>query len=312
MNIFDLHCDTITECCNNNYSLYKNNLHFSLEKTAGYDSYTQVFAVWILDEYRGVEARDYFNKVADYYYSELQKNKDIISVYGDNRKTPVKGILAVEGGSACGGTLEGLEEMYNRGVRLVTLTWNGNNEIAAGALSEGGFTDFGKAFVKKAEEYGIILDVSHLNKQSFWEFCEFATNPFIASHSNGDIVNNPYAEKRNLTEEQIKKIKSVKGLIGLNFYRTFIETQEAQGIEALARQIDYFLSLGCEDVIALGSDFDGCKIHDDLNRVDKLKNVYNVLHKKGFSEDLLNKIFYDNAQRFFEENINNKGQCSEH
>ena len=303
MRIFDLHCDTITECCKKDLSLYKNDLHFSLEKTSEYESYTQVFAVWILDEYRGVEARKYFNKVADYFYNEIEKNKSIISIYGDDKVTPVKGILAVEGASACGGTLEGLEEMYQRGVRLVTLTWNGTNEIAGGALTEGGFTDFGREFVKRAEEYGIILDVSHLNKESFWEFCEFATKPFIASHSNGDIVDNPYAQKRNLTQAQIQKIKSVNGIIGLNFYRTFIETEDAQGIDALARQIEYFLSLGCEDLMALGSDFDGCKIHEDLNRVDKLKNVYNTLHKKGFSIELLDKIFYGNAERFFKENI---------
>lgn len=303
MKVFDLHCDTITECYKNNLPLYKNDLHFSLENTKGYESYTQVFAVWILDEYRGDVARAYFNEVADYFYNEIEKNKDIISLYGDSGKTPVKAILSVEGGSACGGTLEGLNEMYDRGVRLATITWNGNNEIAGGALAEGGFTEFGREFVKKAEEYGIILDVSHLNRQSFWEFCEMATKPFIASHSNGDIVDNSYAHKRNLTEEQIKKIKSVNGIIGLNFYRTFIETEDSQGIDALAKQIEYFVSLGCEDLIALGSDYDGCRIHDDLNRVDKLSNVYKVLLQKGFSPELLEKVFYGNAERFFQKNF---------
>lgn len=301
MKVFDLHCDTISECCKNSLSLFKNNLHFSLDRVNGYESYTQVFAVWIPDDLRGNEAYKHFNKVTDYFYKELQENKDIISLYDNGEDTPVKAILSVEGGSACGGTIEGLKELHKRGVKIITLTWNSCNEIAGGAFSEGGFTEFGKEFVKVSEELGIILDVSHLNRESFFEFAEIATKPFIASHSNADIVSNPRGKKRNLTDEQIKIIKSVNGLIGLNYYWKFLENPGVYGIDALAEQIKYFLSLDCEDIIALGSDFDGCEIHDDLNRVDKLQNVYLKLLEKGFDKELLDKIFYKNAQRFFSE-----------
>ncbi len=303
MKVFDLHCDTITECCKNSVSLYDNNMHLSLKRMSKFQEYTQVFAVWIRDEMRGDVARQYFDKVADYFYKEIEANNKIVSLFGEESDTKVKAILSVEGGSACGGTLEGLTHLYNRGVKLITLTWNSPNEIASGAFSEGGFTSFGKDFVKLAEEYGIILDVSHLNRESFYDFIKISNNPFVASHSNADIVENPKGRKRNLTDEQIKLIKERNGIIGLNFCRNFLESDGLFGIDSFVRQLDYFLSLGCENIIALGSDYDGCSIHSDFIGAEKLFDVQNALLEKGYSKELLDKMFYGNAKRFFEENV---------
>lgn len=303
MKVFDLHCDTITECCKNCVSLYDNDMHLSLKRMEKFQKYIQIFAVWIRDEMRGEVARQYFDKVADYFYKQIEENKNVISDFGDESETKVKAILSVEGGSACGGTLDGLTHLYNRGVKLVTLTWNSPNEIASGAFSEGGFTSFGKDFVKLAEEYGIILDVSHLNRESFYDFIKISNKPFVASHSNADIVENPKGRKRNLTDEQIRLIKERNGIIGLNFCRNFLESDGFFGIDSFVRQIDYFLSLGCENNIALGSDYDGCSIHSDFAGVEKLFSVYNILAEQGYSRELLDKIFYENAHRFFSENL---------
>lgn len=299
MKIFDLHCDTAGECYNQGVSLFSNDLHLSIERAAQYDEYTQLFAVWIPDELRGNDAVEYFNNVADNFYKELERYKDYITVYGKGSKTPVKAILTVEGGSACGGTIEGLKSLYEKGVRVITLTWNSQNEIASGAFSEGGLSDFGKEFVRTAEELGIVLDVSHLNRQSFFEFAEFARKPFIASHSNADIVNNDYGRKRNLTKEQIDIIKNVKGIVGLNYYTEFIEDTKAYGVDALCRQIDYFCENGYEDIVALGSDYDGCRINEELRGVEKLAEVYQKLLDRGYTEELLNKLFWKNAEDFF-------------
>lgn len=303
MKIFDLHCDTAGECYNEGISLFSNDLHLSIERASQYDEYVQLFAVWIPDKLRGNDAVEYFNNVADNFYKETELHKDYISLYGEDRKTPVKAILTVEGGSACGGTIEGLKKLYKKGVRVITLTWNAQNEIASGAFAEGGLSEFGKEFVRCAEELGIVLDVSHLNKQSFFEFAEFATKPFIASHSNADIVNNDYGRKRNLTKEQLDIIKSVNGLVGLNYYTEFIEDSEAQGVDALCRQIDYFCEQGYEDMVALGSDFDGCRINEALSGVEKLGEVYNELLRRGYREALLQKIFWENADSFFKKLI---------
>lgn len=299
MKFFDLHCDTIGECYNKKTPLSKNNLHIDLERAKEIGEYTQVFAVWIPDELRGKSAVKYFDEVSDCFYKEIKENEDLISCYTDNKKTPVKAILSVEGGSACGGTIEGLYHLYEKGVSLITLTWNAQNEIGSGAFSEGGLTDFGKEFIKEAESLGVILDVSHLNRQSFYEFEKIAEKPFIASHSNADIINNKYARKRNLNEEQIKIIKERNGLIGFNFCQDFIENEKAEGIDALYRQIEYMLSLGCEDVIALGSDYDGCQVHSDLCGIQKIPSVYFKLKERGIDENIIEKIFFKNAEKFF-------------
>lgn len=299
MKYFDLHCDTIGECSNNNFSLKNNNLHIDLQRATQIEDYTQIFAIWIPDELRGDEAIVYFDKTADYFYKEINENPNLISHFIENKSTAIKTILSVEGGSACGGTIEGLHHLYERGVRVITLTWNGTNELGSGAFTTGGLTEFGKVFIKEAEDLGIILDVSHLNKQSFFEFAEIAQKPFIASHSNADIVNNKYGKIRNLDEEQIRIIKARQGLIGLNFCCDFIEDENASGIDAICRQIEYFKALGCENIIAFGSDFDGCTINPKLNGIEKIPILYNDLKNLGYDEAFLDKIFYENALVFF-------------
>ena len=101
--------------------------------------------------------------------------------------------------------------MYEKGVRILTLTWNAENEIASGAFCEnGGLTDFGKTVIKKMENLKMVVDVSHLNRESFFDVAENTTLPFIASHSNPDIVETNAGRKRNLTDEQIEIIKERK------------------------------------------------------------------------------------------------------
>lgn len=299
MRFFDLHCDTVGECCKNNIPLRSNCLHVDLQRSREFRGYTQVFAIWIPDDLRGKQAVEYFNKTADYFYSELEKNKDLISLYFEDAQTPVTAILSVEGGSACGGTIDGLRNLRSRGVKIITLTWNGKNEIGAGAFSEGGITEFGKEFIGEAEHLGVVLDVSHLNKRSFFEFAELSEMPFIASHSNVDIVNTDLGRKRNLSKEQIEIIKSRHGLVGLNFCTDFIDDDKTEGVASLCRQIDYMLSLGCEDVIAFGSDFDGCRVCDDFNGIEKIPRLWTALNSGGFDEKILKKLFYENADSFF-------------
>jgi membrane dipeptidase len=161
-------------------------------------------------------------------------------------------------------------------------------------------TDFGRLFVAVAGELGIILDISHLNRQSFKELTEIYSLPFIASHSNADIVDNYYGHKRNLEDWQIEIIRDRGGLIGLNFCSDFIDNPSHPGAESVADQIRYLSAMGCDDVIALGSDFDGCDMHEDMRGVEKMQSLYDKLLKAGIDENLLNKVFYQNAKRFFD------------
>lgn len=299
MKSFDLHCDTIGECYNKSLKLRKNELHFDLERGKAIGEHTQVFAIWIPDELRGEAAFSYFNNIAAYYHNQIAENPDVISYYSNTEQTSVKAILAMEGASGCGGTINGLYAAYEKGVRLITLAWKTNNEIGGGAFSEGGITPYGKDFIKEAEKLGVILDVSHLNRESFYDFIDIAKKPFVASHSNIDIVNTYKSTKRNLTKEQLRLIKERNGVVGINFYVDFIEDENAVGYDAFVRQLDTFIEMGCENVVALGSDYDGCTINPLLSGIEKLPNLYDWLSNRGYSEDILHKLFYQNAEDFF-------------
>lgn len=288
MDFFDLHCDTIGECFLQNKSLFENDLHLDLKRAGCFESYSQVFAIWIPDELRGSAAFEYFLRAYDFYTSQISNAGQLKGF------TP---ILAVEGGAVLGGEIERVKELSKRGVKILTLTWNGENELAGGAYSESGLKPFGKTAVKALEDEGIIIDASHLNKESFFDFARIASRPFIASHSNADIVNKPKGHRRNLTEEQIKVIRDFGGVIGLNFYTEFLDDENAAGVEALIRQIDYFSRISCENILAIGTDFDGCTICNELCGVEKLERVKEKLLLSGVGKALLDDIFYNNARR---------------
>ena len=302
MKLFDLHCDTIGECYKNKLSLRRSVLNVSLDKAKEIERYTQVFAVWIPDELRGKSATDYFNNVCDYYYKELELGKDLIVNFADAKKDEkrVKAILAIEGGAALAGDTENIYKVYEKGVRILTLTWNAKNEIASGAFCEnGGLTSFGKDVLKRMEKLKMVIDVSHLNRESFFDVAENTTLPFIASHSNADIVETNAGRKRNLTDEQIEIIKERNGLIGLNFYKEFLDVDNKTGVDALKVHLAYLLNKGCENIIALGSDFDGCDLSEGITGLESMESVYNSLINDGFSKNLIDDLFCSNAERFF-------------
>ncbi len=282
MKFFDLHCDTITECYNRNKSLKNNDLDISLEKGSFFEKWTQVFAIWLPDEIRGNESEIYYENVLAKYRQETQNAEN------------VNPILAVEGGAVLNGKLENIEKLHYDGVKIVTLTWNGDNEIASGCFSEEdkGLTSFGREVVKEITKRKIIPDISHLGEKSFYDLCEETDFPFIASHSDSFSIN-PHV--RNLKDEQIKIIVERKGLIGLNFYNKFLG--EGNAIEMLMKHADYILNLGGEDVLCMGSDFDGCSIDEELKGIEKMENLY-LTFINHFGVKLADKIFYENANSY--------------
>ena len=282
MKFFDLHSDTITECYSQNKSLTKNDLHISLERGEYLEKWTQVFAIWIPDDIRGNDAEEYYGKVLSKYKEELK-----------NVKT-VKPVLAVEGGAVLNGKLENVERLSRDGVKIITITWKGDNELASGSFSETdkGLTAFGKEAVKEMVKFGIVPDVSHLGEKSFYDLCEFTDFPFIASHSNAYSVK-PHV--RNLKDEQIKEIVRRKGLIGLNFYNAFLGEGNSQ--EMLIKHAEHILNLGGENVLAMGSDFDGCSINPEIRGIEKMGSLYECL-EKHFGRKLTDKIFYENANTY--------------
>lgn len=287
MKYFDLHCDSITKAYSENISLFSDSLAVKI-KSNKFLKREQCFALWLDDRLHGEPAFSYCKRLLSFY----AYNKDEILQSG------VTPHLTVENGSVLGGDLNNIAYFKSQGVKMMSLTWNGENDLASGVNARGGLKPLGVDAVREMEKNGIVLDVSHLNEESFYDVCSVATRPFAASHSCCyDICQN----KRNLKAWQIKEIISRGGLIGINFYPLFLGTKKGSVFEKIKQNISLIATLGGEDNIAFGSDFDGAKMSKELSCAEDMLDLYKYLKDSAVSESLLNKVFYDNAARFFYE-----------
>lgn len=290
MKILDAHCDTVSRLLDENKSLFENDLHVDLKRLSKNES-LQVFACFIDPLYKTC-AKERFNTIIDNFYKEAEKNDiTICTSYKDieSKKGRVKAILSLEGGEPIE-TLEDLHYMKKRGILMIAPTWNYKNQLASGVLEkeDTGLTEFGKKAVRRMNELGILIDVSHLSKKSFWDVAEISTKPICASHSNSKAVkNNP----RNLTDEQFIKIRDLNGCVGINFYPPFL----GDYIRCAVDHIDRFLSLGGENNIGIGSDFDGV---DCLpNGIGGCQDMERVIKMLPYPEKIRKKIAYENFLR---------------
>ena len=315
MKLFDLHCDTAGECCNKKIPLADNNLHISLCKGETLDKWCQIFAIWIPDELRGKDALNYFVDVLENNKKEISKNADKIKLcqrFSDIEHALKSGkcaaITAVEGGSPFA-EKDAVYIAIEYGVKLITLTWNGENELGYGcqSCSDSGLKECGKALVRSMRDNNIVADVSHLNRAGFYDVISSGAR-VIASHSNSekvllktrkDSTDKFFSCRRSLNDEQIKLLIECGGLIGINFCKSFLGDDGDDGFEAVYRHMSHILDLGGENVLAIGSDFDGCDINPELSGIDKIENLNRFLAEKGMDSVLRDKIFFMNSQKFF-------------
>ena len=308
MNVFDAHCDTIYECFKQNKELYNNDLSLSLKKGRKIKRWIQTFAIWMPDNLRGNEAQKHYENCYKKYLFEVEKNSEIMNTFNSDKEEAlsddkkITAILSVEGGSVIAGNPDYLEKLSEDSVKLMTLTWNCENELGCGCLSgtDTGLTESGKKAVAKMNGLKMLVDVSHLNEKGFYDVEKISRVPFVATHSNAwDICRHP----RNLKKEQIKVLVDCQGLVGLNFYTKFVSEDETVDFEALYRHIEYFLSNKAEKILALGSDFDGADMPDCLGSVDKLEYFYSWLINGRLDKKTVDDIFFNNAYNFFMKNF---------
>lgn len=280
MDYFDLHCDTPYECYFKKQSFSQNRLSVSAEKGAIFGKWHQTMAIWIPDDCK--EPYVLYKAVMSDIKKKLVDKPDNLKV-----------TLAVENGAVIGNDLSLLEELKRDGVELLTLTWNGENAIAGGAKSNMGLTDFGREAIAELNRLNMYCDLSHLNEKSFYKALELAKLP-LATHSNCRAVcNNP----RNLTDCQLKALAEKGGIVGLCFYPEFSLKNVFDGIY---KNVLHLLELGLENSIAIGSDFDGAEMSPELVCISQVPDLYRYLCKKGIPSGILNKIFYENAKKYFE------------
>lgn len=305
MKLFDLHCDTLYRAYTENSTLFNDSFHISFRKAKGISPYIQCLAVWIPDEYRGQAAVELFKGCVSKLHEQLDGTDIKICVTKEDIKSVRDSggqavILTVEGGAVLDGKAENVEMLRNAGVRMMTLTWNGKNELGDGVGVEnaGGLSDFGKSIIPVLEESNIIIDVSHASEALFYDVAELAKKPFAASHSDSKSV---CPHRRNLTDEQFGIIRQNGGIVGLNFCRDFLNKQATNAKMCdIIRNAEHFLSLGGEKTIAIGGDFDGADIPSDMSGIETMPELYEMFLHHNYSEQLVEDIFFNNAAGFFE------------
>lgn len=307
--IVDGHCDTIVELMKHGGELYENGGHIDLKKLQQYNAPIQFFAIW-LEPYFYNKPLNQTLKSIDYYYNEIDKNKEFIShvntiedIFNNKKNGRISGLLSLEGGEALEGELSNLRMLYKLGVRALTLTWNFRNSLGQGKSGDEGIglTHFGKEVVKEMNRLGMLVDVSHLSDAGFWEVAEISKKPFIASHSNSrEICNIP----RNLTDNQIKTIAKRGGVIGINIYPTFVvKGGEGATIDHVMKHISHIIEIAGDDCIGLGCDYDGIeRTVEGLEEVTKIKVLIEAIEKK-YGENTALKIAEGNFIRVMEEVI---------
>lgn len=222
----------------------------------------------------------------------------------------VAAILHLEGADPLAPDLSDLESWYERGMRSVGLVWSRPNAFAEGVPfrfpaspdTGPGLTAAGEALVRRCNELGVLVDLSHLNEAGFWDVARLSSAPLVATHSNAHAL---CPSTRNLTDAQLDAIGSSGGVVGINFAVSFLREdgahETATPLGEIVRHASYVAERIGVDHVALGSDFDGADVSDELGGVGGLPRLVDALRTGGFDEEAVEKVTHRNWLRILGE-----------
>jgi membrane dipeptidase len=214
-------------------------------------------------------------------------------------------ILHYEGAEAIDPEFVVLRLAYALGLRSLGLAWSRSNIFAEGVGDNDrgrGLTYLGTELVRRCNDLGVLVDVSHLNVAGFWDVVETTSKPIVASHSNARAVCD---HERNLHDDQIKALAENGGLMGINFARQFIvegaKTGEDVPLSAMVDHIDHIVNLAGIDHVALGSDYDGASMPAELYDAAQTPKLIEAMRERGYDEEAIRKFGRDNWVRVLSE-----------
>lgn len=316
----DAHNDTLMKIIDPQEWSFKNNIgeatdfHIDLDKMTQGETNVALFAAYTDD----MGDPDLSNS----YLLAMMSALDEIARRNPERFVKVKTVSELKGGLAAGKrlaiqTIEGgyaltevnakalLEQYLDIGVRMMTLVWDHSNHLGEGTLKRikdggataGGLTALGKKVVGWMEELGMIVDVSHMDEETFWSTVAVTRKPLVASHSGAHAV---LPHVRNLKDEQLKAVADSGGVICAVFCRYFIG-DETSGVDTLLDHIEHMVKVAGENHVGLGSDFDGATMPVDLPDISHMQLVAKGLATRGYSEEAIDKIMGGNLLRVINE-----------
>jgi len=239
--------------------------------------------------------------------AEAEEQLKVVRSVGELVTCLREGILAAilhfEGAEAIDPGLDALEVFYQAGLRSLGVVWSRPNAFAHGVPFKfphspdtgPGLTDSGRELVRACNRLGIMLDLSHLNEQGFWDVAEFSEAPLVATHSNAHAL---CPTTRNLTDKQLEAIKESEGMVGLNFAVTDLREDGRNNpdtsLDVMVRHLDYLVEHLGIDCVGFGSDFDGATIPREMGDVTGLPKLITALRRHGYDEAALRKLAYEN------------------
>ncbi len=300
ISLFDLHADTPSELYRLKKALEENDLHISLQKATVYENYVQVMAIWSDARLGDEEAWEQFWKIRKNLLFELKKSD--VSLFPNEPLLQGNGhrsaLLAVEDARILAGNIDRLNTLYDAGVRFLTLSWSGETCVGGSFDTEAPLTPFGREVVERCFALGVVPDVSHASRAVTAETLEMAKaakKPIVATHSNAFAV---CAHPRNLTDSEFVAIAELGGIVGISLCPPHL-TDGSCTVDTVVSHIQHYLSLGYENAIALGCDFDGidhtpCGLSD----ISRLPALADALLRVGVPEATVRKLFFENALGF--------------
>jgi len=283
----DAHNDTLTAAFFKNEGLFENSLQFDFKRAEQVDLKLQYMAIWQDTRQKDIHFMKNISTILD-----LLNRYDINNVGASKIIDKSKlNILVI------------VEILKEKGVKGATLSWNHKNKLCGGAYDEEGLSNFGKEVLKKLLEMNFIIDLSHASQRTFYDVVKIVNSPFIVSHSNCYAL---CKHPRNLTDDQIKIVRSFNGLIGISFYSPFSPfvlsaclCESSAKLEDIAKHIAHISQLIGHKHVCLGSDFDGAdNFARGVNGVEDFPKIKHVLESFGFSRDEIFDICYNNLLNF--------------
>ena len=306
--VFDLHCDTalalLGRTGNEAGNLKHNSLHIDLDRAAKLEAYCQCFACFTtpdMQQWLKVSPIVVFERELATIQREVDKHKRMIrlaysaeDVEANRDSGKMSAILTIEGPAGFDFDPELLENLHQIGFRMSTLGWNEKNVLTGSHVTGGGLTDKGREYVKEAQRLGILVDVSHISDEAFWDILELTQAPVVASHSNSRFVCN---HSRNLTDDMFRAICRTGGVAGINQYAEFLG--EHPTLDTICDHVLHLLELDPDGKhIALGGDLDGCEAFSEgFEGVQSYPSLAQRLLERGLTEDMIRDIFWNNALR---------------
>lgn len=316
-NVFDLHCDTALALVGQDLKpkgmLRRNNGHIDLERGKRLGGYAQCFVMFTypgFDEEFGHPVTEVFDAMLANLQRELKENSDLIAqaespeqIRSNAENGKMSAILTLEGTAGIGYDPARLEQLRKLGLRISTLGWNERNVLCGSNQTGGGLTDLGREYVRECQRLGIVVDVSHLSDEGFWDIMEMTQAPVIATHSNSRAVCD---HPRNLTDDMFRAICETGGTAGINLFTAFLGTGRVT-LDTVCDHIFHFLELNPDGTcISLGGDLDGCdSIPEGFTGVDSYNLLAEQMLRRGLDEQTIRNIFWNNAMGVMERAVCN-------